>query len=79
MNDFFTYAQIHVVASTYWNMGFGLMPGEINAYAEGLQTTRNLARNMAWLLKSIKAANLPQPETELGTWTNMIREDLMAD
>lgn len=78
MNDFFSCAQIHVVSSTYWNMSFGLFPGEVNADAEGQQTIRNLARNLAWLLKSIKAANIPKPESELGTWTNMIREDLLS-
>lgn len=77
LNDFFTYSQIHVVSSTYWNMGFGLFPGEAKADSEAQQTIRNLARNMAWLLKSIKAANLTKPESEMGIWTNMIREDLM--
>ncbi|MCY1720712.1 flavodoxin family protein [Prolixibacteraceae bacterium Z1-6] len=79
MNDFFSYAQIHIVGSTYWNIGFGLMPDEINADAEGQQTIRNLARNMVWLLKSIDAAKIPLPETELGIWTNMVREDLMGN
>lgn len=77
MNDFFNYAQVHVVSSTYWNIGFGLFSGEVNSDSEGMQTIRNLAKNMAWLLKSIETANLPKPEAEMGVWTNMVREDLM--
>ena len=37
---------------------------------------RNLARNMAWLIKSIEAgrqAGVPRPETERGDMTNFIR------
>ncbi len=76
LNDFFSYSQIHIVSSTYWNMGFGLFSGEVESDSEGLQTIRNLGRNMVWLLQSIKTADLPKPETEMGVWTNMIRDDL---
>lgn len=78
MNDFFNYAQVHVVSSTYWNIGFGLFSGEAKHDAEGLQTLRNLGRNMTWLLKSIEKANLPKPESEMEIWTNMVREDLVG-
>lgn len=77
MNDFFNYAQVHVVSSTYWNIGFGLFSGEVESDSEGMQTVRNLARNMTWLLKSIEKANISKPESEMGVWTNMVREDLM--
>ena len=77
MNDFFNYAQVHVVSSTYWNMGFGLFAGEVKSDSEGMQTIRNLAKNMVWLLKSIDKANIPKPESEMGIWTNMVREGLM--
>ena len=43
---------------------------------EGLQTMRNLARNMAWLLRCIdmgKAAGIQLPLTERTARTNFIR------
>jgi multimeric flavodoxin WrbA len=39
--------------SSYWNMGIGREKGEVEKDAEGLDTMRNLGRNMAWLLKKI--------------------------
>ena len=54
----------------------GMTPGEAAQDAEGLRTMRNLARNMAWLIKSIEAgkqAGIPRPETERGDMTNFIR------
>jgi hypothetical protein len=65
-----------VIGATYWNMVHGTKPGEAEADAEGLQTMRNLARNMAYYLKCQEAgrlAGVPLPETERGQWTNFIR------
>lgn len=39
---------------------------------EGLQTMRNLGRNMAFILKSIKKANLERPKLESKIKTNFI-------
>jgi hypothetical protein len=49
------------------------MPGEAAQDAEGLQTMRTLGKNMAWLLKNIKAGAQPSPETEERQITNFIR------
>ena len=65
-----------VVGSTYWNNAHGTRPGEIAEDAEGLQTMRNLARNMAWMLKSIEAgrnAGVQLPATESGARTSFTR------
>ena len=65
-----------IVSSTYWNMAHGNQPAEVEQDAEGLQTMRNLARNMAWLLKSIDAgrkAGLAAPALEQENRTNFIR------
>lgn len=40
--------------SSYWNMAFGRTPGECEKDLEGMQTMRNLARNMAWVLKCLE-------------------------
>jgi hypothetical protein len=44
-----------VISSQYWNMVYGDNAEDAKKDAEGLQTMRTLARNMAWLLKCIDA------------------------
>ena len=76
LGKYFGISRMPTVGSTYWNLAHGSLPGEIEQDAEGLQTLRNLARNMAWLLKSIdagKKAGLPLPTTERGSVTNFVR------
>lgn len=65
-----------VVSSTYWNQVHGSCAEDVLKDAEGLQTMRNLGRNMAWMLKSLeaaKAAGISFPEQESGNRTNFIR------
>ena len=42
-----------IVSSTYWNEVHGKEYDDVNFDLEGLQTMRNLGRNMAFLIKSI--------------------------
>lgn len=51
MNHFFLNHEMVVVGSTYWNMAYGQMPGDVEKDLEGLQNMRNLGQNMAYLLK----------------------------
>ena len=53
MNHFFTINQMMVVGSSYWNLGFGREPGEVEKDEEGLKTMEVLGENMAWLLKKL--------------------------
>lgn len=55
LNAFFTITEMFVVGSSYWNMGRGLMPGDVDKDDEGIKTMRDLGVNMAWLLKKLKA------------------------
>ena len=76
MNKYFGISQMPVAGSTYWNIAHGMRPGEIAQDAEGLQTMRNLARQLAWMLKCFeagKAAGIPLPEAEHSAFTNFIR------
>ena len=76
MNKYFGICQMPVVGSTYWNQVHGAVPGEAEEDAEGLQTMRNRARNMAWMLKCFeagKAAGVALPQTERDYKTNFIR------
>ncbi len=76
LNKYFGIAQMPVAGSTYWNLIHGRVPGEAVLDAEGLQTMRNLARNMAWMLKCFEAGaekGISLPDTERGNQTNFIR------
>ena len=53
LNKYFTIAGMPVASSQYWNSIHGRTPGEAAQDEEGLQTMRTLARNMAFLMKSI--------------------------
>lgn len=53
MNHFFLNQEMIVVGSTYWNMAYGQMPGDVRKDEEGLANMRNLGENMGWLLKTI--------------------------
>lgn len=57
-------------------MVHGNTPEETRRDAEGMQTMRNLARNMAWILKCIEAgkqSGINAPQAERGARTNFIR------
>ena len=53
INHFFTIGQMFVVGSSYWNMGIGLGIGSVQEDDEGIETMKNLGKNMAWLLRKI--------------------------
>lgn len=55
LNKYFTIAQMPVATSTYWNMVHGNTPEEVMQDAEGVQTMKNLASNMAWMMRCIEA------------------------
>lgn len=72
LNKYFTIAQMPVVPSTYWNMVHGTKPEEVLQDAEGLQTMRNLANNMVWMMRCIEAGQavgieLPKAESSYRT------------
>ena len=53
INHFFFIGQMIVPGSSYWNLGMGRQKGEVEKDEEGIQTMKNLGRNMAWLLKKL--------------------------
>lgn len=53
MNNFFTISQMIIPGSSYWNMGIGGAPGEVQKDEEGIRTMRTLGQNMAWLMKKL--------------------------
>ena len=75
LNKYFTISGMPVASSHYWNMIHGAAPGEAAQDAEGIATVRNLAKNMAFLMKSIALGKETYglPEYDKRQMTNFIR------
>lgn len=75
LNKYFTISGMPVASSCYWNSVHGRTPGEAAQDEEGLRTMRMLARNMAFLIKSIALGKEQYglPEVEQGPMTSFIR------
>lgn len=74
LNYYLTISNMAVAGSSYWSIVHGALPGEAALDAEGLQTVRNAAKNMAWLMRQKAAArDVAAPEFERGARTNFIR------
>ena len=71
LNKYFTISSMPVASSTYWNQVHGFTAGDVKKDLEGLQTMRNLARNMTFMMRAIALAKeqfgLPQLENSYFT------------
>lgn len=71
INKYFSISSMPIASSTYWNEVHGFTADDVEKDAEGLQTMRNLGKNMAFLIKAIKAQReqegLPQQERQYYT------------
>jgi multimeric flavodoxin WrbA len=54
INHFFGISNMFTVGSIYWNIGFGLNPGDVERDDEGMMTMEMLGRNMAWIIRKIR-------------------------
>ena len=54
MNHFFMLQNMFLVGSSYWPVAYGRLPGEVQEDREGIETMKNLGRNMAYLMKALK-------------------------
>ena len=75
LNKYFTISGMPVASGQYWNGVFGGLPGEASQDEEGLQQMRTVAKNMAFLMKSIALGKEKYglPEKEKRVATNFIR------
>ena len=75
LNKYFTISGMPVASSHYWNSIHGGAPGDAQQDAEGIATMRNLAKNMAFLIKSIALGKEAYglPEYDKRQMTNFIR------
>ncbi|MCM1293703.1 MAG: flavodoxin family protein [Bacteroides sp.] len=68
INKYFTICSMPIASSTYWNEVHGYTAADVDRDLEGLQTMRNLARNMAFLIRAIsaqrQAEGLPKQERD---------------
>ncbi len=53
MNRLFLNHEMFVVGSSYWNVAYGRLPGDVTEDEEGMNTMRSLGRNMAFLMKAL--------------------------
>lgn len=72
LNKYFTISSMPVASSNYWNEVHGSSAEDVAKDAEGLQTMRMLAKNMAFMIKAIAAAkeSTGEPEPEQKIFTN---------
>ena len=71
LNKYFTISGMPVASSTYWNQVHGFTAEDVRKDLEGLQTMRNLARNMAFMIRTFADAGekygYPEVENECFT------------
>ena len=72
LNKYFTISGMPVASSTYWNQVHGFNAEDVKKDLEGLQTMRNLAKNMSFMIKAIADAKekYGAPELEHGAFTS---------
>ena len=56
LNKYFTISGMPVASSTYWNQVHGHSADDVKKDLEGLQTLRNLARNMSFMIRAFADA-----------------------
>ncbi|MBQ7373315.1 MAG: flavodoxin family protein [Clostridia bacterium] len=75
LNKYFSISGMPIASGQYWNGVHGGMAGEVEKDGEGMQQMRTLAKNMAFLIKSIALGKEKYglPKREKGVFTNFIR------
>ena len=72
LNKYFTISGMPVASGTYWNQVHGFTPEDVKKDLEGLQTMRNVARNMAFMIRAFAQAREKEgyPVMETGCFTS---------
>ncbi len=76
LNKYITYMEMPLVSGRYWPAVHGQTPEQVHEDEEGVQTVKDIADNMIWLLRSLEAAKktgVRMPEKEALPKTNFIR------
>lgn len=59
INHLFGISDMFTAGSVYWNIGFGLGPGEVDQDEEGKATMRRLGQNIAWFIRNVNQEKSP--------------------
>ncbi|MBQ2110614.1 MAG: flavodoxin family protein [Clostridia bacterium] len=72
LNKYFSISGMPIATSNYWNQVHGFTAEDVKKDLEGLQTMRNLARSMAFMIRAIADAKAKYglPEMERGMFTS---------
>ena len=72
LNKYFSISNMPIATANYWNQVHGFSAEDVKKDLEGLQTMRNLARNMSFLIRVIADARdrYGLPEVESGAFTS---------
>jgi len=54
INHLFGISDMFTAGSTYWNLGIGLEPGDVDKDEEGIKTMERLGENMAWFINQTR-------------------------
>ena len=75
MNQFFGISGMPTAPSTYWNDVHGYDGGDVMADTEGVETIRNMATNVAFMIQCIRKGReeIGQPEVRHTQFMNFIR------
>ncbi len=75
LNKYFTISGMPIASSTYWNQVHGACAEDAPLDLEGMACMRNLAKNMAFMIKAIALAKEKYgiPEKEPAVRTNFIK------
>lgn len=75
LNHYFLISEMLIAPSFYWNVIHGTAPGEVTQDGEGMCVLRDLANNMAWMLKikEYSSNELPAPTPMPREYTNFVR------
>lgn len=76
INKYYTISSMPIVSSTYWNEVHGFTAEDVEADLEGLQTMRNLGKNIAFMVKAIDVAKKTDgvPQQERSSFTSFHTE-----
>ena len=72
LNKYFTISGMPVASSTYWNQVHGFTAEDVKKDLEGLQTMRNIAHTMAFMIRAFDDAKKKygEPTVEKGEFTS---------
>ncbi len=72
LNKYFSISGMPIATATYWNQVHGFNAEDVKKDVEGLQTMRNLAHNMTFLMKAIADGRekYGMPKVEHGAFTS---------